>query len=401
LNLSRSRLILLGLLPAFGLAAAFVIFIIWAASLFDFKPTALPTLAVLASQTRQATLVAQITAVEPTATTPATALPTLTAAAPTPLPESSSTAASPSLPPNAITATALPAQPSAPPTPTVISATAVPVAASSATNLPTFTRPPVTPTLTQRCIAIVGDSVAQGDAVFEIPGTGFFKARFAAVANFLQNLYLGRGSRNTRVVNRAASAVGVSSSKHPSYFSTVEYAQLLQDRCQFVVIIPWINDLSSGAPPAAAATAHVQALGNLVRAVSSARPDTRFLILNYYNAAPKDWALRTFATGFTSDAVATFNGQIAAACSGGALTSPQINCVDSNAVFAGIGNYLIGPLNQQELNASLVAPVEPDAAGLLSAYFGGNPGGQVNGDGVHLSNPGKAALAQRLLALMP
>jgi hypothetical protein len=248
----------------------------------------------------------------------------------------------------------------------------------------------------------VGDSVAHGDGVFEVPATGFFTAQSVPVSRFIEAQYRQRGDSTIQVFNRSVSAVGISSANHPSYFNTVEYAELTQDACQYTVIIPWINDLSSGGDANAAASAHIQALATLVSRTANSLPGTKVVIVNYYSGTPAPFALRTFAAGFTPPVVGLFNQKIAEACSSGPLTLKQVQCVDANAIFAGMGTgYVIGVMSQQDLNSFLAVQPSGDASGMINGYFGGNPGGMITGDGVHLSNAGKARLAEYLVSLMP
>lgn len=332
-----------------------------------------------------------------------------------------------SLPTDVPTVTAIPPTATNTPTPTN---TFTPSPTPPPTETPTVTNTPVPPTRTPtrtaaprtaapqatvtfgavagggaantRCVAVVGDSVAHGDAVFEIPNTGFLQAQFLPVSGYIAAQYSSRGVSNMRVLNRSASAVGISSGKHPSYFSSFEYAQLLQDACQYVVIIPWINDLSSGNDASAAAPAHVAALARLAQDVISRNANTKVLVVNYYNGTPAPFALNTFATGFTPGNIGAFNQQIGAACAGGALALKQVVCVDSNAIFGGMGgSHVIGPINRDTYNSLLIAPPPADQAALVSAYFSGNPSGQIIGDGVHLSPGGKSQLAAYLVGQMP
>ena len=290
------------------------------------------------------------------------------------------------------------------PTPT-LTATASATPSATPTARPTR-RPTRIPTKAvaqgQACVSVIGDSVAHGDGVFEIPGMGYFVAQLAPVSAFLDQQFQQARKTRIAVYNRSASAVGISSSNHPSYFSTVQYATLLQDKCQYAVIVPWINDLSSGGDPTAAAANHVQALAGLVRNLLQSNAQSRVLLLNYYQGVAVAFAQRTFAPGYMPQIINAFNQQIASACTGGALASPQIRCLDSNAAFAGSGpGYLLGQVSQSQLTASLIIPPAADVQAMLNAYFGANPGGLINGDGVHLSGVGKAMLAAYLVPYMP
>ncbi|MCC7447462.1 MAG: hypothetical protein IT324_08610 [Anaerolineae bacterium] len=346
--------------------------------------------------------------VQPTPVTPTTGstravslptdVPTVTAVPPTathtPTPTNTFTP-SPTLPPTATsTATNTPLPPTPTPTRTPAPRTAAPAA--------TFGAVAGGGSADTRCVAVVGDSVAHGDAVFEIPNTGFLQAQFLPVSGYINGQYSSRGVSNIKVFNRSASAVGISSGKHPSYFSTFEYAQLLQDACQYVVIIPWINDLSSGNDASAAAPAHVAALARLAQDVSSKNANSKVFVVNYYNGSPAPFALNTFATGFTPGNIGAFNQQIGAACAGGALALKQVVCVDANAIFGGMGgSHVIGPMNRDTYNQLLISPPKPDQEALVNAYFNNNPGGQIIGDGVHLSASGKSQLAAYLVGQMP
>ncbi len=347
------------------------------------QPTTITPTAISTRAANHPTDVPTVTAVPPTATI-----------TPTPTDTATPTATFTPAPP-----TQTPLPPTATPTRTAVPRTAAP----KATGTPAAFGPVAggTPGDT-RCVAVVGDSVAHGDAVFEIPNTGFLQAQFLPVSGYIAGQYSARGVSNIKVFNRSASAVGISSGKHPSYFSTFEYAQLLQDACQYVVIVPWINDLSSGNDASAVAPAHVAALARLAQDVISKNANSKVLVVNYYNGSPAPFALNTFATGFTPGNIGAFNQQIGAACSGGALALKQVVCVDSNGIFGGMGgSHVIGPINRDTYNTLLIAPPKPEQADMVNAYFNNNPSGQIIGDGIHLSASGKTQLAAYLVGQMP
>lgn len=294
--------------------------------------------------------------------------------------------------------------PSPTPTPT-IAPTFTATVKASATPIPT--NPPLQPSnptptagepaaIAPRCVSVVGDSVANGDAVFEIPGTGYVKAHMGAISAFIAYQFQQRGFPNVEVFNRSSPATGISAPNQPSFFTTPEYAQLLQDNCPFVVVTTWVNDLTGGDP-----SAHAGALGTLVTGLAARNPSSRIFVMNYYMGSPAPFAASTFASGFTPDRVAAFNNQIAAACTNGSMTAPQITCVDANTAVAGAGgNYLVGQMTKDAFDSGLVTPVTPEEQGMLDAFFGQNPGGLLLGDGVHLNSAGKAALAAYLVARM-
>jgi hypothetical protein len=257
---------------------------------------------------------------------------------------------------------------------------------------------------TNPCTSVVGDSVANGGAVFEIPETGYARAPMASMAKMIGLRFLAAGvsQKDMTVYDRSVGATGISTPNHPSYYSTPQYEQLKHDHCKFTVIMPWINDLSPESPnPASFAATHVNALSGLVRQIATFTPYGRIIVFNYYPGNPTKFALTSFATGFKPEVVSAYNQQIAAACAGGSLALGQVTCMDINAAFVGMGtSYVVGLMTRDEINKQLVSGINADELKLFNYWADGHPGGQFIGDGVHLSYAGKVALANYLVPIM-
>jgi hypothetical protein len=255
---------------------------------------------------------------------------------------------------------------------------------------------------TKACVNIAGDSIAHGGAIFEIPTVGYIRAPLLPVSKSIEQAYRLAGSTDLQILDRSVSATGISSNNHPSYFNTPEYAQLIKDRCKFTIIMPWINDLSADIDPSVAAPSHVAALIKMVRKLVEQNPFGRILVLNYYAGAPRPFALAGFASGFTPTGVTTFNQQMAAACTDGALAAiKQVTCVDTGAAFASMGtSYLVGPMTRQQIESELVGALTAEENAMLDYFTSLNPNGLLQGDGVHLSASGKTVLANYLVNLM-
>jgi hypothetical protein len=255
---------------------------------------------------------------------------------------------------------------------------------------------------TNLCVDVTGDSVAAGGAVFELPGVGFIRAQMAPMSDVLAAQFKARRITDLRPINRSVGAVGISSAKHPSYFDTPDYAALLKDRCMFTVIMPWINDLSSGLDPVTAAPVHLAALEKLINALVEANPRGRIILYNYYPGAPTGWAQAGFAPGYNVAAVGIFNQAIATACTAGSFSQiKQVICLDINAPLVPTGTgYVFGPITRRDIEAQLAAGFNAEEKGMVDYYTSGNPDRPLNGDGVHLNLLGKTTLALDIITIM-
>lgn len=258
--------------------------------------------------------------------------------------------------------------------------------------------------VTNPCTAVVGDSVANGGAIFEIPDTGYVRTPMAPISSMIAQQYraLGVQDKDMKVFDRSVGATGISSANHPSYYGTPQYAQLKRDHCKFTVILPWINDLSPDSPdPAASAPNHGTQLLALVQKLLSLTEYGRIIVMNYYVGNPTPFALKSFATGFKPDVITAFNQQIAAICAGPLSAFPQVTCLNINTPFAGMGtSYVVGPMTREQINPQLVSSINDQELAMYNSWADGHPGGLMRGDGVHLSRPGKQALASFLVTNM-
>jgi lysophospholipase L1-like esterase len=361
-------------------------------------PTEPPTLTPLPTHTPSLTATPSATPSRtPTPTLPPTGTPTATATA-TPMPSTTAT-------PTYRSSLAVPTNTAAP------TDTSTPVSTATLTNTPTASptpteMPTITPTITyvppvlnaDSCISVVGDSVAAGEAVFEIPQTGFATVRTKPFSTALTEQFRALGLAVGPIHDRSAGAVGISSPKYPPYADSPAYRALMADKCPYTVILPWVNDLSSDLDPAQAAPAHITALKDLIAALRRANPDGAILVLNYFPGAPAPFALSGHAPGFTAANVNTFNAALAAACAADEFPS-GVQCMDVNPAFSTVATaYVLGAMNLVDFNAQRTGVISGED--LLNYYATQTPDGALTGDGVHLSDLGKTLLAFRVIEQM-
>jgi serine/threonine protein kinase len=307
------------------------------------------------------------------------------------------------------------------PTPTwTPSATATPTATFTATATPTITpyitasptktntltpsatfTPTITPTdailaETNPCVSVVGDSVTHGGVTYQIPGVGYIIALTEPLATFINRELTEERVTGLEAIDRGASHTGISSLNHPSYFKTTAYTLLMNDNCRYTVIMPWLNDISPDLPAGDAAPRHVEAIEFLVQRLVERNPFGQILIFDYFHGATSQYALETWAWGFTPENISIYNATIEASCQSGLLGRiPQVKCYPANPAFEGMGvSHVISLTTRDELLNSLVSPLRPADMMWVDGYFAGDPSGKLLGDGVHLSEAGKAALAR-------
>ncbi len=352
--------------------------------------TSLPTLTATASSTATSTAtnltptsIASAPPLVPTQTYTPTLTPTLTpTATPTSTPTSTLTAISTevSTPTSSVAATSVP---SPTPTPTLF-----PTLTLTNTPLPAAAR-------TMPCLALVGDSVTHGGLTYEVPEVGYIVALGHPLAEYVGRRLNERGLNALKAVDRGVSHTGISSLNHPSYYQTSTYAELRKDHCRFYAIMPWLNDISPEIPMAQAAVRHVESLAAMIGVLLRDNPYGRIILFNYYHGATAPFALRTWASGFIPENVIIYNNELEKACKYGPFAQyPQVYCAETNQAFDGMGiTHVIGPTTRQDLIAGLVEPLTEKQTEWLDYYFGKYPDGLLQGDGVHLSVPGKTALA--------
>lgn len=271
--------------------------------------------------------------------------------------------------------------------------------APSIDTLPILNTPPAPERPPEdRCISIVGDSVPAGEVVFLVPGHGFPVVKTRPISNVLQAVLNAHGLEHIEVRDRSVGASYLSEEGEIWYRETEAYAQLLNDRCRHIVIMPWVNDLIIVRDNRA--EAHIEVLIRFVEDLIATSPDSHILVMGYYYGQPESF-VPGYDTGSVSEEnIESFNQALAAACaSDGPLGSlPSVNCMPTRNLFDEMEtNHVVKEHTQIEFYAVVDGELSPDVASFFEVYWRENPEGLVYGDGMHLSEPGKVVLVDALL----
>jgi lysophospholipase L1-like esterase len=257
--------------------------------------------------------------------------------------------------------------------------------------------PPEPATFTDNCISVVGDSVPHGEVVYQVPGQGYAVLRMTPLSVVLQDSLTQYGLSYIEIRDRSASAAFLSEQgKHP-YSQTDTYAALLEDRCRWTVVMPWINDMSVEREDNA--QAHLEDLTQLLSTLQRRNIAGKILVLGFYYGQPSAFADR-HAPGYTEENITLFNETLFTACrSDLSLGSFQnVVCMETAGLFADLEESHVALVEDQEsLLSDLYEPIPDGVRPFFDAYWSNDPAAEVYGDGVHLSAVGKLILVEAII----
>ncbi len=277
-----------------------------------------------------------------------------------------------------------------------------PIFTAAASEVPVPTPLPTEQRNYELCVSIASDSNGYGHVTFLVPFPGlenpplaitYITPLWVPLQEHLNALGLGY----LQVIDRSLSAGGLTIAS-ANYRASEQYYFLRQDRCQFVVITPFYPDV---AVDLASPQYYVDNLLLLIDEVTLASPDSRLLVLNFYQTQRADYTVLHTGRGLREERIAAFNMALEQACAADGRIGqyPQVTCIDIRPFFEGMGtSYLLGPTTYQAFQASLYR--ESGYTPVIEDYFRQYPDGVIIGDGIHLSQSGRDRLAERLALVL-
>lgn len=253
---------------------------------------------------------------------------------------------------------------------------------------------------TPRCISVVGDSIAAGTFVAQVPNIGFAVLQGRSVASVLQARIAEQATAPVTIHNRSVAAANLAANSRQPYRQSAAYTALLQDNCDTVLVLPWNNDLKIQRPDAA--QAHVQDIAALVRELQATRPDVHVLLFSHYWFAVQPF-VEGYGVGLTHRNFRHHHTAFMAACRpGGVLAATGVvSCVNSQALLqtvAGDGPVLVS-LGRAFIDSLVASGGVLSGTQELQFFFANNPNGTVIADGVHLGAGGKELIVAEALRL--
>lgn len=252
---------------------------------------------------------------------------------------------------------------------------------------------PLAEPVAERCLTIVGDSVPHGDVVVEVPGQNFAMLETKPLSYYLRESLHQRGINNFAVYDRTVSAAYLSPDSPRPFAETREYADTIADNCEFIVMTAWINDLSLEREDIF--ENYIRELDDLLRDLSQRSPNSQIITQGFYFGVPADFA-QFHAGGFIDNNIFQANQALRSACADEGILSniENTHCMFIETLFPTTSDsHVATQIYQSDLNDMLLEPIPDDIRPLFDVYWRDAPGESVNGDGVHLSETGKATLA--------
>ena len=265
-----------------------------------------------------------------------------------------------------------------------------------------FAQTPTPPT--QDCIAIVGDSIAYGIGVFEVPGHGFPVVRTTPLAEQMQT-FLTEQNSSISVVDRSVTASFLTTPESLApiqvvYYETETFQQLLADQCRWTILTPWYNDLlvlERDDP----AQAHVDEVINFVDQLHAANPGGWVLVLHYYYGDPSAFT-QGADVALQPENITAFNDALTDACAetGVLAALEQVYCMETQPIFDPLTDnaHLILRYGSNLFSKLDIIGIESGSRAMFDFYFRDNPNGTIRGDGIHLTPLGKRLLIDAVWA---
>ena len=244
------------------------------------------------------------------------------------------------------------------------------------------------------CIMVIGDSVARGTAVFEVPGRGFPVIQTMPFSRFLDATLNEYGAYHIGVYDLSVAEASLAGAL--PYTTTPEYRFGLTQNCRFVVIFPWLNELSRLANPDFSAST-MGLLASFVNGFRQANLNSTIILINYYSVATSSLGNMIYEGSITADSIRIANEAINSACGANGMINAigGVSCMDIASLYSG-DEHVFTSLDRNSYAELEYTVLREEDVPLIDFYWQETPDGLIFGDGVHLNHIGKTLLADAL-----
>jgi len=249
------------------------------------------------------------------------------------------------------------------------------------------------------CIAVVGDSLAAGTLVVQLPGVNFVTIQTRPLAKVIEDELAGTRYADVPVKNFAVPATYLAADGLRPYRTYDAYLELMRAACDVVVMTPWDNDLRLLRDT----ELYVKDVALLVTQLRLMNPDTRVLLWSHFWGAPQSF-VEGYGNGITYNNTQAHREALMAACQpdGRIGKLGGVMCVDLEALFANesVYNVVIGNMSRSYFYGVLYGGLSDEERGAVEYFFNQSPNAQAVGDGVHFTEFAKRQLARTVIEFL-
>lgn len=257
------------------------------------------------------------------------------------------------------------------------------------------------PVVLPNCIAVVGDSLAAGTLVVQLPGINFVTIQTRPLAVVVDDELETTPYATVPVLDFGMPAGFLSPDGLRPYRDSPSYTALMAAACDVVVMTAWNNDLRVTRDDGPAA--YVQDVADLIDELRAVNPTTRALIWTHFWGVPQSF-VEGYGGGITYNNSQLHRIATLEACEVDGLfyEMGRISCVDLDLVFEDepIFNVVIGTMSRSYFNSLLYGGLSEEERGYVDFFFNQNATNQAVGDGVHFTEYGKRVLARSVITFL-
>jgi hypothetical protein len=266
----------------------------------------------------------------------------------------------------------------------VLTLTATPTQVATLTPILATTHPPTS----KPCVNIASDSNGYGQVTFQIP-TSDDKGVISVyqLSTLLQLQLDQQGLSSINVADRSMTAASITGAGPVSYMAGVPFKKLLEDRCRFIVIGPFLADILY---ENVTAEQYIEGVKQFVDRLLRDNLDRTIFVLGHYQVSISPFvAEQKIYAGFNQpERIDTFITKVADAC------QPQnslgryreVICIDTQRLFSDFGNpYLVTDTNFADYQMFHDPRRPTKFERQVDLFFQEYADGQLIGDGFHMN----------------
>lgn len=249
-------------------------------------------------------------------------------------------------------------------------------------------------TSAQNCIAVMGDSLPQGNFVSQLPGTAVVVLQSRQVAQILDDALQARDLIHYGIYDLSLSASGIVDPDAEQYLESREYLLGRSLNCRYTVIFPFLNDLYNADNLNTGITDYQRGLTEMLNGIRTESPDSNIILMSFYHTTLMGVGNETYGDNVSVAHVEGMNAVHDNTCG----TNPMIHCLPMDELLNPIENYVVSRITRDNYQTFGYRPVNLEDQATIDAYWANDPAAIIFGDGLHLNTDGQVRVVATLMS---